>query len=140
MNIVLERFLGLGATYIISKREFSEKALRFYGSGWVWITVAVTKQRPPSDEVGFSTWLWQIVRNAPNGHGGEGEYKIVRTAVEGERRGWHPVWRGYVDGDHINTLKRYTEFRGIPTLPPSRDLFFKRPEERTRFKKRGKRF
>lgn len=133
----------MGATYIISKREYSEKALRYYGWGWVWKTVVTTKQRPPSDEMGFKTWLWQMVRNPPNnGVGGPGEYKIVRTAVKGERRGWHPVWRGYVDADHLVTYKKYTEFKGIgiPSLPPSRDLWFKKRRERTRFSRYKKQF
>lgn len=136
----MERFLGLGATFIISKRGYSEKALKYYGCGWVWSTCCVIRQRPPSDEQGFRIWLWGSVGNLPNGKGGPGEYKIVRSQVVGEKRGWHPVWRGYVDQDHLVTYKRYTEYRGVPSLPPSRDLWYKRPKERTRFSKYKRRF
>jgi len=125
----------LGATYIIYRKEYSEKAMKFYGNGWTWIPVAKTKLRPPSDEIGFHLWLWDLIKDK-----GPGDYRISRTATDGERKGFHPVWLGSIDQLHLTTDRRYTQFKGIPSLPPSRDLYFKRPRGRTRFSKYGRHF
>lgn len=136
-NIELE-LLELGPTFIISKKDYSEKAGRIYGNPIVWPTIMKTRQRPPSDEEGFRLWLWNLVRAEPKG--GPGFYKIVRTQVRGESRGWHPICLCYVDADYIIIHKRYSEVRGIPGLPASRDLWFKRPSGRSKFSKYRRRF
>lgn len=125
----------MGATYIIYRKEYSEKAMKFYGNGWTWIPVAKTKLRPPSDEKGFYLWLWELIKDK-----GTGDYRISRTAVHNERRGFHPVWMGSIDQERLTTKRRYTEAKGIPSLPPSRDLYFKHQQERTRFSKYRRRF
>jgi len=125
----------LGATYIIYRKEYSEKAMRIYGRGWTWVPVAKSKLRPPSDERGFHLWLWDLIKDK-----GAGDYRISRTATDGERRGFHPVWLGSIDESRLTTERRYTQFKGVPSLPPSRDLFFKRSKGRSRFSKYRRRF
>jgi hypothetical protein len=120
----------LGSTYIIYRKEYSEKAMRTYGLGWTWVPVAKTKLRPPSDDRGFHLWLWGLIKNE-----GPGDYRIVRTAALGERRGFHGVWMGSIDEYNLTTDRRYSMYKGIPSLPPSRDLYFKAVTQRTRFSK-----
>jgi len=125
----------LGSTYIVYRKEYNEKAMRFYGCGWTWVPVVKTPLRPPSDEKGFFLWLWELIKDK-----GAGDYRISRTAVHGERKGFHPVWMGSIDQDHLTTQRRYTDVKGIPSLPPSRDLYFKSQTGRTRFSKYGRHF
>jgi hypothetical protein len=121
-------------TYIISKQDYSEKALRYYGNPIVWRTVAKTRLKPPQDEQGFHDWLWHLVKKY-----GSGYYAVTRTQAKGEGRGFHPVFFGYVDEYHLVVKKRYSEVKSHPRLPPSRQLYFKGTKERKRFRKRGKR-
>lgn len=125
---------GILTTYLIYKQEYSEKAMRMHGYPYTWHLVRKIRQRPPSSEVEFHKWLWNLVKEY-----GAGIYRIVRTQNKGERKGFHGVWLGYIDRDYINIDRRYSQYKGIPSVPPSRDLWFKRPKERVRFRKRGKR-
>jgi hypothetical protein len=127
--------LILGSTYIIYRKEYSEKAAKVYGNGYTWKPVAKTKLRPPSDEGGFHQWLWDLVKEK-----GPGDYRIVRTAAEGERRGFHGVWLGSIDDHQLTTDRRYSMYKGIPSLPHSRDLYFKSATQRTRFSKHRRHF
>lgn len=120
-------------TYIIYKQEYSEKALRLHGDPNIWIPVRRVRQRPPSSQVEFHKWLWSLVKDK-----GAGIYRINRTQVAGERKGWHPLWLGYIDENYIDIDRRYSQYRGVPNVPPSRDLWFKATHERKRFRKRGK--
>jgi hypothetical protein len=126
----VKELLILGSTYIIYRKEYSEKAARVYGNGYTWVPVTKTKLRPPSDERGFHQWLLELIREK-----GLGDYRIVRTAALGERRGFHGVWMGSIDEYNLTTDRRYSMYKGIPSLPPSRDLYFKAVTQRTRFSK-----
>lgn len=117
-------------TYIVYRQEYSEKAGRIYGNPYVWPPVAKTRLRPPSDEAGFRSWLWHLIKDY-----GAGVYFVNRTGGKNERRGFHPLGYFYVDRDHIIVKRRHPEFKSHAGLPPSRQLYFKRQEERTRFRK-----
>lgn len=123
-------------TYIIYAQKYSEVAMKKYGDPYVWIPVKRIRQRPPSSETEFHRWLWSLVKKF-----GAGIYRINRTQNFGERKGFHPVFMGYVDEHYIHIDRRYGEYKGIPGLPSSRDLYYKRKpvENRQRFRKRGKR-
>jgi len=133
--MLLGASFSMGSTYIIHRKEFSEVAFKKYGNGWIWRFIISIRQRPPSSEVELHCWLWNLVKKWGAGH-----YKMMRTQAKGEKAGFHPCWLGYVDQDYMSVDRRYTQYKGIPSLPHSRDLFFKRSKkERTRFSKRGMR-
>ena len=107
--------------------------MKYYGSPIVWKCVNKTKLKPPQDEQGFHSWLWHLIK----GHG-PGYYAVTRTQAKGEGRGFHPVFFGYVDENHLVIKKRYSEVKSHPGLPASRQMWYKGTKERQRFRKRGR--
>lgn len=120
-------------TYLIKRQEYSEKAGRLHGRPWVWKHVATVRSAPPRDEDSFLNWLWHIVKEQP------GTYLVLRTQAEGDSAGFHPVWMGTIDFDHLSTQRRYPQVKSHPGLPISRQLFSKRVEQRVRFRKHKRR-
>lgn len=120
-----------GPVYIIYRQDYSQLAQKLYGNPIVWPVVTKIRQSPPRDEVSFRVWLWQLVKNY-----GPGIYRVVRTQYWEERAGFHPVFYGYVDEEHIDVQRRYTEFTSHPGLPPSRQLYYKAQKHRMKFYRR----
>lgn len=120
-----------GPVYIIYRQEYSQLAQKLHGNPIVWPVVAKIRQSPPRDEVSFRVWLWNLVKQH-----GPGTYRIVRTHSEGERRGFHPVFYGYVGEDFISLERRYTQFKSHPGLPLSRQLYYKPSKRRVRFRRK----
>jgi len=129
-------------TFIVTKRGYSEKAQKYYGSPIVWKFIIKTQLRPPQDETGFRLWLWQLVKDVKNGKGenvgGSGDYAVVRTQVSGERRGFHPIGLYSIDEIQIIVLKRYSEVKSHPGLPASRQVWHKGTLQRQRFRTSGR--
>lgn len=121
------------ATWLVSRQDYSELAMRIYGNGTVWRNVAKTRLKPPQDEESFRKWLWHLVK----GHG-LGYYAVTRTQERSEKRGFHPVGFFYIDENHLVIKKKYSEVKSHAGLPPSRQLWYKRTQERKRFRNRGR--
>jgi len=121
-------------SFIIFKQVYSEKAQRMHGNPMTWRPVARLRQAPPRDESSFHKWLWDLVSKF-----GEGVYRIVRTHAKGERRGFHGVWLGWIDAEHVTVDRRYPEYKSHPGVPMSRQLFFKKVTERSKFYKKRRR-
>lgn len=120
-------------TFCINKREYSEKAQKYYGSPYVWKNKAKTKLRPPQDEKSFREWLWHLIKEF-----GPGDYAVVRTQVKGERRGFHPIGLYSINADRMIVLKRYSEVKSHPGLPASRQVWHKGTLERKRLRNSGR--
>jgi len=120
-----------GPVYIVYRQEYSQLAQKLHGNPIVWPIVRKIRQSPPRDEVSFRVWLWEIVK----GHG-PGIYRVVRNQADGERAGFHPVFYGYVDEEHIDVQRRYPEYTSHPGLPPSRQLYYKSVQTRKKFYRR----
>jgi hypothetical protein len=120
-------------TFIVTKRDYSEKAQRTYGSPIVWRFIAKTRLRPPQDETGFRLWLWQLIKEH-----GPGDYAVTRTQQKGERRGFHPIGLYSIDENQIIVLKRYPEVKSHPGLPASRQLWHKGTIRRKRLRTSGR--
>ncbi len=112
-------------SYIIYKRLYSRKAEIIHGNGLLWYPFVVTRLRPLRQETGFHRWLWRLVA-----YFGPDRYRINRTHGEGESRGFHPVWYGYVDSEGVDTFRHYPGVNGIPGVRSFTDLWFKRPKIR----------
>ena len=93
-----------------------------YGNPMIWYPVRVVRLHPGRTEATFHYWLWRNVASF-----GPAEYRINRIHVEGERRGFHSVWQGYVDETGVVTQRKYSGVKGIPGAKTFADLYFKKP-------------
>lgn len=114
-------------SYIIYKRIFSRKAEVIHGNGLLWYPIITTRLRPLRMETGFHAWLWRLVA-----YFGPDRYRINRTHGEGESKGFHPVWYGYIDSEGVDTFRPYQGVSGIPGVRSFADLWFKRHRERVK--------
>ena len=99
--------------------------------------------RPPQDETGFRLWLWQLVKDAGKDEdgkekGGPGDYAVTRTQNTSERRGFHPIGLYSIDDHSLTVLKRYSEVKSHPGLPPSRQVWHKGTIERQKLRTSGR--
>lgn len=115
-------------TYIIKRREFSEKALRRLGNGNVWVPVAKTKVRPPLTEREFHQWLWDLVEK-------EGVYHIIRNQERGESAGFKPVCLCELAKDGIFIERSYSRIKASPRFKANRQPYFKNVPSRSRFRR-----
>jgi len=118
-------------TYIIKKREFSEKALRRLGNGNVWKPVAKTKVRPPTDERGFHDWLWMLVSEF-----GAGTYHVIRTHSKGESRGFKPVCLCEINQKAIFIHRSYSRIKSTPGFSTQHQAYFKNVPSRSPFRRK----
>lgn len=122
-------------TYIIYQMLYSENAGHKYGRPYVWEPVEKTRLKPPRDEMGFHNWLWGIISKH-----GPGYYRIVRNQAKGERAGFHGVVLCYIDQEYIRVERTYPDVKAVPGLPQSRQPWYQKPKQPTKFRKRGNRF
>ena len=115
-------------TYVIKKKEFSERALRRLGHGFVWKPVAKTRMRPPVDERGFHDWLWVLVSEF-----GAGTYHVVRTQVKGESVGFKSVCLCSISENSISIERSYSQIKSHPHFGARRQAYFKNVRTRSRF-------
>jgi len=116
-------------TYIIKKREFSEKALRRLGNGNVWKPVAKTKVRPPQTEREFHQWLLDLVEK-------EGVYHIIRNQEKGESAGFKPVCLCEITEDRIFIHRGYSRIKSNPGFKSDRQAYFKNVPSRSPFRRK----
>jgi hypothetical protein len=114
-------------TYIVKRREFSEKALRRMGNGFVWVPVAKTKIRPPQTEREFHQWLWDLVEK-------EGTYHIIRNQEKGESAGFKPVVLCDITKDRIFIHRGYSRIKSNPGFRSDRQAYFKNVPSHSRFR------
>jgi len=115
-------------TYVITKKTFSEKALRKLGHGFVWKPVTKTKVRPPTDERGFHDWLWMLVSDF-----GNGTYHIVRNQEKGESAGFKPICLCSIDENSIFIERGYNQIKSHPYFGARRQAYFKNVRDHSRF-------
>ena len=108
-------------TYIIKKQYQSNKALKRMGNENIWKPIVTTKLRPPIDELGFHSWLWNFVSSY-----GAGKYHIIRTHAKGEKRGFKNVCLCFINSTDISIERRYGQIKSHPGFGPRRQAYFKR--------------
>jgi len=135
----------MGTCYIVSYKEYSQKAGKYHGYPWVWKGHAKFRGRLPNDERAFHMWLMGLLRPFGVTHG---VFKVIRHQAHGESPGFKCVAYGAFDEDHVK-IERFTErlsgdeHKAYPNIPWSREPWYQSERHgftRSRFQGTGKRW